>query len=128
MIEGAIKRGVHVRLCFGNPGSDAVTIRDGEEGINGTLAAKIRSSLVYYKSLISLEGFELRLHGATLYASLFRYDDDILVNPHVYGEAASANPTLHLRRLDGGTIAQQYMTSFDRVWEISMPWSGGDLS
>ena len=43
------------------------------------------------------------LHSTTRYAALFRYDDEIIVNPHVYGEPASANPALHLRRLDGGT-------------------------
>jgi hypothetical protein len=44
----------------------------------------------------------LRVASTTLYTSLFRYDDEIMVNPHAYGEPASANPTLHLRRLDGG--------------------------
>jgi hypothetical protein len=54
------------------------------------------------------------LHNTTLYASLFRYDDEILVNPHAFGEPASANPTLHLRRLDRGTIADHYIDSFAR--------------
>jgi hypothetical protein len=115
-----------VRLCFGDPGSEAVAVRDREEGIGGTLAAKIRSALVYYRCLIETGGCELRLHGTTLYASIFRYDDDILVNPHAYGEPASANPTLHLRRLDGGAVAGHYMNSFERVWASAMPWSGID--
>ena len=71
-------------------------------------------------------GCEVRLHSTTLYASLFRYDDEILVNPHVYAEPASANPTLHLRRLDGGKVADQYMASFERVWGTAMPWSGSE--
>lgn len=90
------------------------------------MAAKIRSALVYYRCLIETGGCELRLHGTTLYASIFRYDDDILVNPHAYGEPASANPTLHLRRLDGGAVAGHYMNSFERVWASAMPWSGID--
>lgn len=69
----------------------------------------------------------MRLHAATLYASLFRYDDEIIVNPHAYGEPASANPCLHLRRLDGGVVAQHYMTSFNRVWDSAMPWSGREI-
>jgi len=48
------------------------------------------------------------------------------VNPHVYGEPASANPALHLRRLDGGTLAAHYLAAFDRVWATAIPWSGGD--
>ena len=126
MLAAAAKRGAQVRLCFGDPRADAVAVRDREEGIGGTLSAKIRSALSYYRPLVDVDGCEVRLHNATLYASLFRYDDEILVNPHVYGEPASANPTLHLRRLDGGAVADQYMASFERVWGIAMPWSGSE--
>jgi transcriptional regulator with XRE-family HTH domain len=126
LLTDAAGRGVRVRLCFGDPGSDAVAVRDREEGIGGTLAAKVRSALVYYRSLVDIDGCELRLHSTTLYASLFRYDDDILVNPHAFGAPASANPTLHFRRLDGGTVADHYMNSFERVWVAAMPWSGVD--
>ena len=62
-----------------------------------------------------------------MYASMFRYDDEILVNPHAYGEPASADVTTHFRRLDGGVLAGHYMTSFDRVWADSVPWDGTDL-
>lgn len=127
MLAGAAGRGTQVRLCFGDPTSDAVAIRDREEDLGGTLAAKIRSALTYYRALAGTEGCEIRLHPTTLYASLFRYDDEILVNPHAYGEAASANPTLHLRRLDGGSLADHYISSFQRVWDTAVPWSGTQL-
>jgi len=116
--------GVRIRLCFGDPDSDAVAVRDREERIGGTLAHKIRSSLTYYRPLLEVEGCEVRLHATTLYCSLFRYDDEALVNPHSYGEAGSANPVLHLRRLDGAGLFDHYVTSFDRVWETALPWTG----
>jgi hypothetical protein len=64
---------------------------------------------------------------ATLYTSLFRYDDEIMANPHAYGEPASANPTLHLRRLDGGQIAEHYLGCFERVWDTAKPWYGEEV-
>lgn len=127
MLAAAAGRGVQVRLCFGNPRSDAVAVRDREEGLGGTLAAKIRSSLTYYRQIAASGECEVRLHDTTLYASLFRYDDEIMVNPHAWGEAASANPTLHLRRLDGGQVAAHYMDSFERVWTTAKPWHGDDI-
>lgn len=127
MLADAAGRGVEVRLCFGYPGSEAVAIRDREERLAGTLAAKIRSALTYYRPLVDIDGCEVRLHATTLYASLFRYDDEILVNPHAFGEPASANPTLHLRRLDGGTVAGHYMDSFERVWATALPWDGNEV-
>lgn len=124
MLTDAAGRGAAVRLCFGDPESEAVAIRDREEGIAATLAAKIRSALTYYEPLLDVDGCEVRLHSTTLYASLFRYDDEVMVNPHAYGEPASANPTLHLRMLDGGRVAQHYLSSFERVWADAVPWSG----
>jgi transcriptional regulator with XRE-family HTH domain len=118
------KAGATVRLCFGDPASDAVAVRDREEGIGDTLAHKIRSALTYYRPLLDAERCEVRLHGTTLYNSLFRYDDEILVNPHAYGEAGSANPVLHLRRIDGAGVFDHYTSSFERVWAGALPWTG----
>jgi transcriptional regulator with XRE-family HTH domain len=116
--------GASVRLCFGDPASDAVAVRDREEGIGNTLAHKIRSALTYYRPLLATERCEIRLHATTLYNSLFRYDDEILVNPHAYGEAGSANPVLHLRRIDGAGVFDHYTASFERVWATALPWTG----
>jgi transcriptional regulator with XRE-family HTH domain len=124
MVADRAAAGAAVRLCFGAPSSDAVAVRDREERIGGTLAHKIRASLTYYRPLIDVEGCEVRLHATTLYASLFRYDDELLVNPHAYGEAGSANPVLHLRRLDGAGLFDHYSRSFNRVWETALPWTG----
>jgi hypothetical protein len=127
MIADAAARGVEVRLCFGDPACEAVATRDEEERLGGTLAHKIRSSLTYYRPLAGVDGCEMRLHSTTLYASLFRYDDEILANPHAYGEPASANPTLHLRRLDGGQVAEHYIACFERVWDSAKPWHGEEV-
>jgi transcriptional regulator with XRE-family HTH domain len=122
MLEERARAGVAVRLCWGDPTSQAVDIRDREEGLRGTLAHKIRASLTYYRSLVSVPDCEVRLHSTTLYASLFRFDDTMLANPHMWGAPASANPLLHLRRLEGSTWFDGYRRSFDAVWETAQPW------
>ena len=127
MLADAVGRGTEVRLCFGDPDSDAVATRDREEELGGTLAHKIRSALTYYRKLVGVERFQMRLHSTTLYASLFRYDDEIMVNPHTYGEPASANPALHLRRIDGGQLTDHYVTCFERVWQTAKPWNGEEV-
>ena len=122
MLAERAQAGVKIRLCFGNPKSPAVDIRDREEGLRGTLSAKIRASLTYYADLVGLPGCEIRLHSTTLYASLFRYDKDLIVNPHAWGHPASANPVMHLRRLDGTGWFDHYMTSFESIWESADNW------
>lgn len=114
--------GTRVRLCFGDSSGHAVAVRGREEGIGDTLAAKIRASLTYYRPLLSESGCEVRLHDTTLYNSLFRYDDDLLVNPHIWGRPASANPIFHLRRVDATGWFDDYAQSFDAVWAGAQPW------
>ncbi len=65
---------------------------------------------------------QIRLHSTTLYASIFRYDDIMLANPHMWGAPASANPVLHLRRIEGSSWFDGYRRSFDAVWETARPW------
>lgn len=123
MLAERAAAGVRVRLCFGDPDGQAVAIRGGEEGIGDTLAAKIRASLTYYRPLLPEAGCDVRLHDTTLYASLFRYDDNLLVNPHVWGQPASANPLLHLKRADATGWFDTYAQSFEAVWAAARPWT-----
>ncbi|WP_306796638.1 DUF5919 domain-containing protein [Nocardia sp. XZ_19_369] len=123
LIERA-EQGATVRLCFGNPDGDAVAARGQEEGIGGgTLAAKIRASLSYYRALLSHERCEVRLHNTTLYNSLFRYDEILLVNPHIWGQPASANPVLQLKRVGELGWFDNYTESFDAIWADAQPWA-----
>jgi hypothetical protein len=49
--------------------------------------------------------------------SIYRFDDDMLVNAHVYGAPAAHSPVLHIRRLPGGRLVDHYQASFERVWD-----------
>jgi hypothetical protein len=44
-----------------------------------------RMALAYYRPLVGVDGIDFRLHGTSLYNSIFRYDDQMLVNQHIYG-------------------------------------------
>ncbi|MGI5135907.1 MULTISPECIES: XRE family transcriptional regulator [unclassified Streptomyces] len=123
MLQERAQAGVRVRLCFGDPDGEAVRVRGREEGIGDTLAAKIKASLTYYRDLVGYPGCEVRLHDTTLYNSIFRYDDHLMVNPHIWGQPASANPLLQLRNTDGEEWFQRYSDSFEAVWESARPWA-----
>ncbi|MFI1562552.1 XRE family transcriptional regulator [Streptomyces sp. NPDC020490] len=123
MLSERAAEGVRVRLCFGDPDGQAVAVRGREEGIGDTLAAKIRASLTYYRPLLGEAGCAVRLHDTTLYTSMFRYDDNLLINPHIWGQPASANPLLHLKRADSTGWFDNYAQSFDTVWAAARPWA-----
>ena len=69
----------------------------------------------------AVSAVEVRLHNTTLYNSLFRFDDDLLVNMHAYGAVAAQSPVMHLRRISGGRLFPHYMRSFERVWDEATP-------
>jgi len=114
------KDGVRVRLMFGNPTSREVARLSEDEGIGkSSIPAKARNALAYFHALHDAPGVEIRCHSTTLYNSIFRYDDEMIVNPHVYGFGAPHAPAQHLRRLASGDLFDMYVQSFERVWDTA---------
>jgi phosphatidylserine/phosphatidylglycerophosphate/cardiolipin synthase-like enzyme len=121
LMERKAAEGVSVRLLLGDPESRHVSERGDEEGIADAMAAKIRNAIVLYRPLLGRDGVEIRLHPTVLYNSLYRADDDLLVNQHVFGVAAAYAPVLHLRREGESEMFGTYLASFDRVWDAAAP-------
>jgi hypothetical protein len=117
LLASKAERGTKVRLTLGDPDSEAVRRRGEEERIGDGLAARVRLGLMSLREAIGAPGLELRFHTTTLYNSIYRFDDDMLVNAHVYGAPAAHSPVLHLHRLPGGQLFDHYQASFERVWE-----------
>lgn len=65
------------------------------------MAAKIRNALVLYRRLRNVEGIDFRLHDTILYNSIYRADDQLLVNTHIYGFPVAQAPVIHLRKVAG---------------------------
>jgi transcriptional regulator with XRE-family HTH domain len=121
-LRSKAKAGATVRLLFGDPTSREVIRRSTDEGIGKTaISIKIRNALAFFRVLEEEPGIEIRCHGTTLYNSIYRYDDEMIVNPHVFGAPAPHAPALHLRRLSAGDLFETYAESFERVWEAGVP-------
>ncbi|WP_301125824.1 helix-turn-helix domain-containing protein [Streptomyces cacaoi] len=115
--------GVPVRFMLGEPESPHVAQRGEDEGIGASMGAKIRNALVNYQPLFRVPGVEFRLHSTTLYNSIYRADDELLINPHIYGVGAAKAPLMHLQRIPGGELTDAYLESIERVWEKARPIS-----
>ena len=118
------KAGVKVRILFGDPDSKVVAEQGEDEGIGDAMAGKIRNALALYRPLLSIEGVEFRFHSTVLYNSIYRADDQLLVNTHIQGLPAAHAPVWHLRKLPGGELTALYLDSFERVWESATPFEG----
>jgi hypothetical protein len=122
-----VTEGVNVRICLGDPDSPAVLLRGREEGIHDDVAARSRLAAKYARAIKysrtdpGSDTHAVRLSGATLYASIFRFDDDVLLNMHFWGNAASDSPVFHFRRQSEQGIAAGAIRSFERVWRDAQP-------
>ncbi|MER7137515.1 helix-turn-helix transcriptional regulator [Streptomyces sp. NPDC000341] len=127
LLKAKVEGNAQVRIMLGDPGCDAVRQRGIDEG-HRIMDGKIRNALVNYQPLFTSHpdvGF--RLHDATLYNSLFRSDDEMLVNTHVYGIGAYMAPVLHLRRLPGGGLFDTYARSIEQTWGSARPITDDDM-
>jgi hypothetical protein len=116
------KNGARIRLIFGDPASREVARRSDEEQLGkGTLGSRVRNALAFYRPLQDVEGVEVRFHKTTLYNSIFRFDDEMIINTHVYGFQGAHAPAMHLRRLSAGDLFETYSESFEHVWNLSKP-------
>lgn len=113
--------GVRIRILLGDPKSEQVAQRGADEGVDEAMAGKIKNALVMYKPLRGLDGIEFRLHDKILYNSIYRADDQFMINTHIYGFTAAHAPVLHLRKVAGGSMVANYLTSFERVWDSANP-------
>lgn len=121
ILAAKAEAGVRVRILLGDPDSPEVAQRGADEGIDDAMAARIRNALVLYRPIRGLEAVEIRLHRTILYNSIYRADDQYLVNTHVYGTPAAEAPVLHLRKVAGGDMVATYANCFERVWADAQP-------
>jgi hypothetical protein len=116
--------GVRVRVAMGDPDSAEVGLRGREEGIPEGIVGMVRMASTYYAPLIGAPGVEFHLHRTTLYNSIYRYDDQMLVNHHVYGTYGHLAPVLHIRKIDSGDLFGMYTRSLDLIWGQSYAPAG----
>ena len=113
-------RGATIRVLVGDPRSAAVQERAGEFGTSWG-AESCRMTLAYLEDVVGA-GVCVRSHRTTLYASLFRFDDTLLVNAHAYAIQAAQSPVF---RLGAGRsqLFGFYLDAFERVWASAAPAS-----
>lgn len=88
--------------------------------MNGGLVARVRTSIRYFaEGLADCDGIELRTYAAPLYNSLFRFDDEMFVTPHLYATTGYRAPLLHLRRLGNDGIFDTFADHFEALWAIT---------
>ena len=123
LIKHKAENGVRVRIALGDPDSPEVALRGREKGMEQGVIGRVRMALAYYAPLIGAPGIEFHLHTTTLYNSMYRFDDEVMINQHIYGTYGYIAPILHLRKVETSDLFATYARSFELVWDKSYPAS-----
>jgi hypothetical protein len=120
-LEEKCMAGCRIRVVIADPRSDFVRLRDLEEQDPIKLTARIETSLRAFRPLIGCDGAEMRFQNAPLYNSVFRFDDEMFVTPHLYGTAGNRAPLLHLRRNGPNGLFSRFSAHFESILDTTYP-------
>jgi hypothetical protein len=121
LLRGKAAAGCRVRITLADPAAPQTADRDAEERLDGALLGRIRTALQYLGPLHDCDGVAIRLHATPMYNSLFRFDDDMFVTPHLYGTPGYGAPLLHVRRLGPDGVFANFAGHFEAVWTTARP-------
>lgn len=112
----------NIRILLGDPDSPHLAQRGSDEGVGpDVMSARARNAITLYRPLNDLDNIDVRLHRTVLYNSIYRADNQVLINIHTYGTPAANAPVLHLRKTTDTDIAAVYLNSFERIWTTATP-------
>lgn len=117
----AAARGVTVRFLVGDPDTPTTILRGEEEGIGEAVIARCRTSVELLAPHAGTPGLDIRTHDTALYTSIFRVDDAMIVNFHIYGSAGRNNPVLVLSRHHEPRLWATLEDAFTQVWDHARP-------
>jgi hypothetical protein len=108
-----------IRIALADPDCAEVMQRDGHEQLGGTLPGRIRTTIGHLREVQDCPNVEIRGHALPLYSATYRFDDEMLVTPYLYGLHGFQHPLLHLRRLTAVGIFANYAQQFETIWNTT---------
>lgn len=117
LLGARARDGVNIRILLGDPGSQPVQQRGKDEQIGDALSARSSNALLLFRTLLGIDGVEIRTHSTVLYNSVYLTENKLLVNQHIYGLPAAKSPVVEIHRELSPSMAETYVRSFDAVWQ-----------
>ena len=115
------ERGCRVRFLVGDPDSEVTRRREEAEGVPLTVSTRIRITLAELAKLDGTPGLEARFGDEHIAMSVFRFDDQMLVTPHLARLVGHDSPMLHLRRMQDDGLFDRFAFHVAELWKTGRP-------
>ncbi|GGQ38699.1 DUF5919 domain-containing protein [Streptomyces mutabilis] len=112
--------GCAVRFLVGDPESEVTRRREAIEAVPLTVSTRIQITLDAL-SRIEDGAVEARLSDQHIALSVFRFDDEMLVTPHLANLLGHDSPLLHLRRRGAGGLFDRFAEHVEALWSDARP-------
>lgn len=121
LVRRKAQEGVRIRFLLGDPEGEVTRQREIIEDAALSVSARIQISLKELSKLGPLPGLEVRFSAAEdavnhVSLSVFRFDDDALVTPHLARLVGHDSPLLHLRKQGDGGMFDRFAEHAEELW------------
>lgn len=129
IVRRKVVSGCRVRFLIGDPEGEITRQREEVEAAALTVSTRIRITLEQLDRLGPLEGLEARFSEASdavnhVGLSVFQFDHDALVTPHLARVIGHDSPMLHLRRQGDGGMFDRFKDHAEELWDRGVPMPG----
>lgn len=118
--------GCRVRFLLGDPEGQVTRQREVVEDVALSVSTRIRIALENLDRLGKLDGLETRFSAPEDAAnhvslSVFRFDHEALVTPHLARLVGHDSPLLHLRRHGEKGMFERFSEHAEELWQAALP-------
>jgi hypothetical protein len=121
-LRDKVAAGCRVRFLLGDPDGETTRQREAIEDVALSVSTRIRITLGELDRLGPLEGLEARYSApedATNHVglSVFRFDSEALVTPHLARLVGHDSPLMHLRKRDPRGMFSRFAEHAEELWD-----------
>jgi hypothetical protein len=106
-----------VKVLVGDPDSEVTRRREQAEASPLTVSARIAVTLEQLGRLRGTDGIEARFSDRHIALSVFRFDDDMIVTPHLANLVGHNSPAFHVRRHQDNGIFDRFAMHVRTLWD-----------
>ncbi|WP_042454369.1 helix-turn-helix domain-containing protein [Streptacidiphilus jiangxiensis] len=125
-IRRKVEAGCRVRFLLGDPDGDVTRQREVIEDTALSVSTRIQITLENLRTLGPLNGLEARYSTSQdainhVSLSVFRFDSQELVTPHLARLVGHDSPLLHLRKAEDGGLFDRFRDHAEELWGRGIP-------
>ncbi|WP_243711403.1 DUF5919 domain-containing protein [Actinomadura sp. KC216] len=113
--------GCRVRFLVGDPDSEVTRHRERLEAVPLTVSTRIKITLDELSRIADVPGIEARYGDDHIAMSVFVFDDEMLVTPHLAHLVGHDSPMLHIKRHQDDGLYDRFAYHVTELWNTGRP-------